>query len=126
MIYNLILTFILVDSFLPFLAVLRGYFLGKYAIVNKLNRMYILNKYIKSNILGSKKKIPFINNGLLLCFLLCVPHSFIRYNYFRNDDANIYYLNNIEKYYNYNQNLLSWNKLGFNIGQIIYYNKYIY
>ena len=58
MIYNLILTLILIDSFLPTIAVIRGYWFGKYAIVNKLNRMYILNKYIKFSILGSKKKNP--------------------------------------------------------------------
>ena len=123
MIYNLILTLILVDSLLPSLAVIRGYWLGKYAIVNKLNRMYILNTYIKSTILGSKKKIPFINNGFILCILFSVPIMFIKTSYFRNDDANIYYLNNIDKYYNYNQPLLSWSKLGFNTGQLIYYNK---
>ena len=37
MIYNLILTLILIDSLLPTIAVIRGYWFGKYAILNNLN-----------------------------------------------------------------------------------------
>ena len=123
MIYKLLLLFIFCDSFFPILSLLKGFYYGKYVIENNLNRMYILNKYLKKNILGSKIKIFLFNKGLFLCFFLSVPNIFILTSYKRNDDYNIYYLTNIQKYYNYNQSLYHWCKLGFNIGQLYYYNK---
>ena len=123
MIYNLILNLVLIDSFFPALSFIRGYYYGRYAIVKNLNRMYILDKYIKNSIFGLKKKLPLINHGFIFSILFSVPYMFIQTSYFRNDDANIYYLNNINKYYDSNKCLLSWSKLGFNVGQLIYYNK---
>lgn len=123
MIYNLILHLVLIDSFFPLFSFIRGYYYGRYAILNNLNRMYILDKYIKYSIFGLKKKLPLINRGFLFSILFSVPYMFIQTNYFRNDDANYYYLNNISKYYDSNKSLLSWGKLGFNTGQLIYYNK---
>ena len=124
MIYKYFIVLLISDSLLPTISLIRGYFLGKYVIKNNLNRMNVKEEYIENSIFGNNCNLKYINNGYLARILLSVPYIFIVTNYFKNDDANMYYLNNINKYYeNDNNSLLNWTKLGFNIGQLIYYNK---
>ena len=124
MIYKYFIVLLISDSLLPTISLIRGYLLGKYVIKNNLNRMNVKEKYIENSIFGNNCNLKYINNGYLARILLSVSYMFILTNYFKNDDANMYYLNNIHKYYeNDNNSLLNWTKLGFNIGQLIYYNK---
>ena len=123
MIYKLIIALLVCDSLLPIISLIKGYLLGKYVIKNNLNRLEINDLYIENSILGTKYNLKLINSGYLLYFLFFIPYIFIQTNYFKNSDENIYYLNNIYKYYNNSNNLYSWLKLGFNLGQLIYYNK---
>ena len=123
MIYKYILIFFILDSILPIFTFIRSYYLGKYVIKNKLNRMYINNLYLSNNILNSKIKFPFINNGFIFFLLYFIPYHILIYTYFKNDDYNTYFLNNIQKHFKLYQSLYSWSKLGYNIGQLIQYNK---
>ena len=124
MIYKYLIALLISDSLLPTISLIKGYLLGKYVIKNNLNIMNVKEEYIENSIFGNNCNLKFINNGYLARILLSVPYMFILTNYFKNDDANMYYLNNIHKYYeNDNNSLLNWTKLGFNVGQLIYYNK---
>lgn len=118
-----IIIIFLLDSFLPILSFLKGYFLGKYVILNNENSLYISNNYIINNYFSSKTNFIIFNKGYIFYSIYFIFYFFINTNYIKNDDANIYYLNNIYKYNQYNNTLYKWIKLGFYSGQLIYYNK---
>ena len=87
-----------------------------------MNKLFIMDNYINNGIFGINKKFYLIDNGILLESLNNIMYIFIMTSYKKNDENNMYYLNNIEKYKKKNKTILDWGKFGFNIGQLISYN----
>ena len=120
---KILIILFLSDSLFPTISYFKGFFLGKYVIINGINRMYIKNKYVDNSILSSKINLIIINKGYIFNIINIVLYYLIKKIYSKNNDRNIYYLNNINKYNHYNNCLYKWIKIGYYTGQLIYYNK---